>query len=234
MTENCTHTEDVAAWTLSALEEREAAEFAAHLETCDSCQAEVEALLPAAEVLGMAAPQVAPPHALRDRIMSVARAEAQLLNAAGPELDRAPVKPKRKRDRRLSFGPAFAGSMACALLALGITAGFVIEHRDSGSSTKTYEAAAEGMTALATVDSDRVTLHLDGMKPPPDGRIYQVWFLKDGTPVPTNARFVPKNGKATIAVDKDLGDTQHVVITDEKPGGAREPTGDLAVDAKIS
>ena len=234
MTERCTHSQDAPAWTLGALDPAEAEVFAAHKADCGICQSVVEELMPAAQLLGMAAPQVAPPDALRDRVMGTVRAEAQLLKAAGAEADR-PVTEARRERRLFSLRwPALAGIAACVLLALGITAGVLINGDGSSEPTKTFQAKAEGMTALATVDSDRVTLHLDGMKLPPEGRVYQVWLQRDGKVTPTDALFSPADGKATVTVDEKLDGADRVMITDERMGGSQVPTGEAYVDARLS
>jgi anti-sigma-K factor RskA len=235
MTDRCTHSQDAAAWTLNALEESEAQQFSVHLGDCGICQAAVDELMPAAQVLGMAAPQLAAPDALRDRIMGTVRAEAELLRASGAEADRpiARVKPERR-----FFGgwrPALVGGIACVLLALGVTAGVLIQGDDGTTPTKTFQAKAEGdMKAVATVDSDRVTLHIDGMEQPPAGRVYQVWLQRDGKVTATDALFSPADGKATVTVDEKLNGADRVMITDERMGGSQVPTGDAYVDAKLS
>ena len=90
---SCEHRDDAAAWVLGALPEDEERRFAAHLETCDVCRAEVAELQTVADTLPLAAPQVAPPPELKQRIMSAVRAEAAVLEAAGPQADVAPSAP---------------------------------------------------------------------------------------------------------------------------------------------
>jgi len=235
MTGRCTHSQDAAAWTLGALDDSEARKFATHMADCGICQAAVDELMPAAQVLGMAAPQLAPPDALRDRIMGTVRAEAELLRASGAEADRPIAKAKSERRFFSGFRLALVGGIACVLLALGVTAGVLIEGNDSSSPTKTFQAKAEGgMQAVATVDGDRVTLHLDGMEQPPAGRVYQVWLQRDGKVTATDALFSPADGKATVTVDEKLDGADRVMITDERMGGSQVPTGDPYVDAKLS
>jgi anti-sigma factor RsiW len=236
MTGRCTHTQDAPAWTLGALDDSEADRFSVHTADCDICQAAVDELMPAAQMLGMAAPQLAPADALRDRIMGTVRAEAELLKAAGAEADRPVVKAKPQRRFFSGLRPALVGGVACVLLALGVAAGWLVQGDDDPSSpTKTFQAKAEGkMTAVATVASDRVTLHIDGMQQPPAGRVYQVWLQRDGKVTPTDALFSPAGGKATVTVDEKLNGADRVMITDERMGGSQVPTGDPYVDAKLS
>lgn len=236
MTSRCTHTQDAPAWTLNALDEAESAEFGAHLDTCSHCQAAVEQLAPAAQILGMAAPQVSPPDALRDRIMGTVRAEAELLKASGAEADRPVVKADRKRGFLASMRPVLAGGMACVLLALGVAVGIAVDKRESDSpATKTFQAKVQGSArAVATVSGDRVTLHLAGMKQAPTGRVYQVWLRRGGQVVPTGTLFAPADGKATVTVDQGLHGADRVMITDEKMGGSQVPTTSPAVQAELT
>jgi anti-sigma-K factor RskA len=88
---SCEHREDAGAWVLGALPGDEARRFAAHLETCEICSREVAELQMVADTLPLAAPQLAPPPELRERIMAAVRAEAAVLAAAGPEADVVPA-----------------------------------------------------------------------------------------------------------------------------------------------
>ena len=66
--------EHAAPYALGALDDGDRASFENHLATCDVCAAEVRELKDVAGLLAMAAPRVAPPPTLRDRILSDARA----------------------------------------------------------------------------------------------------------------------------------------------------------------
>lgn len=234
MNARCEHTQDVAAWTLGALDSEEAERLTAHLEGCGICQAEAEELTPAAEVLAMAAVQMTPPDALRDRVMQTVRAESRLLAATSPAADRP--RDSRSRWRLGTITPMLAGAAACALLAAGVVAGVVIDGGEGDAPpAKTFQAKAEpGMAALATVSSDHVTLHLEGMETPPPGRVYQVWLERDGEVVPTSTLFAPSRGEATVMVEEALEGADRVMISDEPIGGSQLPTGDVYMDAQLS
>jgi anti-sigma-K factor RskA/putative zinc finger protein len=88
---SCEHRDDVGAWVLGALPEDEHERFAAHLAGCEECRGEVAELQMVADTLPLAAPQVAPPPELKERLMTAVRAEAAVLHAAGPEADVVPV-----------------------------------------------------------------------------------------------------------------------------------------------
>src|SRR4051812_25162609 len=87
----CEHRDDAGAWVLGALPEDEHERFAAHLPGCETCRREVADLQMAADTLPLAAVPVAPPPELKERIMSVVRAEAAVMGAAGPAADAPPA-----------------------------------------------------------------------------------------------------------------------------------------------
>jgi anti-sigma factor RsiW len=90
---SCEHRDDAGAWVLGALPDDERERFAAHLPGCEICRQEVAELQMVADTLPLAAPQVAPPPELKERIMAAVRAEAAVLEAAGPEADVVPSPP---------------------------------------------------------------------------------------------------------------------------------------------
>src|SRR4051812_32075125 len=164
---SCEHRDDAGAWVLGALPGDERERFAAHLAGCDVCRREVAELRMVADTLPLAAPQVAPPPELKERIMSAVRAEAAVLAAAGPEADAvaaaepepepaappgAPVerarreRPERKRResgwwRRplLNLRPMPAAGLAAVLLALGVGIG-ALAAGGGGDSGRTVQA----------------------------------------------------------------------------------------------
>ena len=82
---SCPHGLDTGAYVLGALHDDEQRAFEQHLAGCEACRREVGELRMAAAMLPLAADQVAPPDALRERIMRTVREEAtpQAASAAG-------------------------------------------------------------------------------------------------------------------------------------------------------
>jgi anti-sigma factor RsiW len=183
---SCEHREDAGAWVLGALPGDERERFAAHLAGCDACRREVAELQMVADTLPLAAPQVAPPPELKERIMSAVRAEAAVLAAAGPEADAvappapapqpepaappaAPVerarreRPERRRSegawwRRplLNLRPLPAAGLAAVLLALGVGIGALAS--GGGDSGRTVQAQVVAPSA----PSARASLTVSG------------------------------------------------------------------------
>jgi anti-sigma-K factor RskA len=236
---SCEHRDDAGAWVLGALPDDERRRFAAHLETCEVCRHEVAELQTVADTLPLAAPQVAPPPELKERIMSAVRAEAAVLEAAGPAADVAPVeapapvreRPPRERKKRrwsIALRPIPAAVAAAVLVALGVAGGVLLS--DDGSSGTTVQArvvAPQSPTARAslTVADDRATLKVNDFPAPPSGRVYQVWLKRPGRPPdPTTALFGVRDGRATVDVPGSVQGVDQVLVTAEPEGGSKQPT----------
>lgn len=239
----CPHRDDAGPWVLGALHDADTQAFAAHLETCAECRAEVAALQPVADVLPMAAPQELPPPALKGRIMAVVESEAELLRAAGPEADRvgggagARSRGGRGRDR---FGwlrrPLPAAALAGAALAAVVLALVLFGGGDSDASKTIPGFGPQGAQVALRVDDDHGQLEIEGMPAAPAGQVYQVWLVtgKD-KPRATHALFsVPADGRARVEIPESLKGTDQVLITAEPSGGSEQPTSTPLAGAKLA
>jgi anti-sigma factor RsiW len=213
--------ESVGAWVLGALPEDERSAFEAHLASCPVCRDEEAELRLAAHALPSLVPQIAPAPELRDRIMRVVEAEAELLAAAGPAADRPPRRAWRL-PRLVPVGLAAAALAAAALIVV------------LGGATTTVPARvlAAGGTARLEISGDRARLVGAHLPPPPAGRVYQVWLQRGTTVEPTDALFsVTRDGRASVAVP-DVEGVKQVMVTDEPPRGSEQPTGKLLLSAR--
>jgi anti-sigma-K factor RskA len=235
MTGHCAHRDDAGPWVLGALHEDDAGAFAAHLKSCAGCRAEVADLQTVADVLPMAAPQVVPSPALKDRIMAVVESEAQLLRAAGPEADRPPAAAPGRRFGWLDrLRPLPAAVLATALLALGVVGGVLLS---GGEDTTDHPGfGPKGAQVALRVTGEHGQLDLRGMPAAPAGRVYQVWLIhgKD-RPRPTHTLFtVPSDGRARVEILESLKGTDQVLVTAEPPGGSKQPTSAPLVGASLT
>ena len=73
--------DDLVAYSLEALDPREAAAVEAHAPSCARCTRELEALAPAVAVLGESVEQLEPPPELRERVLAIVREEAEAKQA---------------------------------------------------------------------------------------------------------------------------------------------------------
>ena len=228
------------AYLLGGLPDEEVAPYEAHLATCRECSADVEDLRMAADALPASAHPVAPPPALKARIMAEVEREAALLRAAGPAADR-PARPRRRRVRlALPFAlPARALAFAAAALLVGVVAGWVL--RGGGESARTIAAQvdrARAPRAAAELDvrDGAATLVAHRLPAPPGGRVYQIWLQRPGgAPEPTAALFTPRrDGSATATVPGKLHGVQRVLVSAEPPGGSQAPTTQPILVAALS
>lgn len=231
---DCPHGVDVGAYVLEALDAPETHAFAAHLDTCDHCGLEVANLRLVVDTLPLAAPQATPPSALRSRIMAVVEAESELLLAAGLDADRLSAAAAAKGPRRrwlptfAPLRPAFAGALACGLLALGVAGGLVVDG-SSEPKTTTLKAWAKGPAdARLTQSGDRAALELVDMPSLPEGRVYQVWLDRgDGQLLPSHTLFnVRSDGRAKVAIAESVKGVERILVTAERSGGALAPSPD--------
>jgi anti-sigma-K factor RskA len=234
----CEHRADAGAWVLGALPADEERRFAEHLVGCDVCQREVAELQMVADTLPLAAPQIAPPPELKERIMATVRAEAAVLEAAAPEADVAPTRtpaaapaparaPREKKKRRWFIGlrPIPAAVAAAVLIALGVAGGVLLSGGPSAKTVQAQVVGPPGASAALTVADNRATLKVDDFPAPPSGRVYQVWLKRPGRPPdPTTALFRVRDGSATVDVPGSMKGVDQVLVTAEPDGGSRAPT----------
>jgi len=235
----CPHTSDAAAWLLHALGDDEAEAFAGHLASgCSACRAEVDELRMVVDVLPGGVAQVAPPPALKGRLMSVVRAEAELLQAAGPEADR-PARRAAGRERRGWRGllprPALAAALACAVLGLGVAGGLLV---DGNPDRRVLSATVEGpgTARFVVMDGAEGVLELDGVPQAPGGGVYQVWLKRPGRdPEPSRTVFdVRPGGEASVRIAEPLDGVEAVLVTAEPSAGSPAPTSAPIITSNLS
>ena len=124
----CARADDLAAYALGALDEREEAAMSAHIESCDHCRARLRWLTPALETLPESVEQIDPPARLRRELMQTVRAEAE----AEAETQRPAAKSRGWRDLRVQFGGfAFGPATALAAVLVLVAAGIGYEAADT-------------------------------------------------------------------------------------------------------
>ena len=173
---SCPHGLDTGAYVLGALHDDEQRAFEQHLAGCEACRREVGELRMAAAMLPLAADQVAPPDALRERIMRTVREEATA-QAGGPRLgaeasggERAPVRARPSwwsRLRMPAIAPLPAALAACVLLALGVAGGVLLSAGDGFREVDAQVALAGASGTLRVEDDGDARLTLRDMPAPP-------------------------------------------------------------------
>ena len=237
--DTCPRIDDAASYVLRAIPDGEWEGYAAHAANCPDCAAKIEELSFVSDALLSGVPQLSAPPEIRSRVMSVVRAEAELLNAAGAMADRPIVRPSSRRFNLQWLRPWPAAVLAASLLALGIGGGAVLVGGPDGEAPAQTIACAQapgGASCQMQVTDDHAKLVVAGLKAPPEGRIYQVWLDRDnGTaPEPTEALFSVRKGRASVDVPGDLKGVKQVLVTHEPLGGSEVPTRQPLIAARMS
>jgi hypothetical protein len=237
--DTCPRIDDAGSYVLRAMPEGEWELYCAHVADCQVCASKIAELGFVSDALLNAVPQLTAPPVIRGRVMSVVRAESELLLAAGPMADRPTERERTSRFSlpRLRLWPATV--LASSLLALGIGGGaLLVGGGESGPTERTIACAdaPAGATCKMQLAEDSTKLVVAGLPTPPEGRIYQVWLDRDnGTaPEPTEALFSVRKGRASVNVPGDLSDVKQVLVTDEPVGGSEVPTRQPVIAAPVA
>jgi hypothetical protein len=237
--DTCPRIDGVGSYVLRAMPEGEWQSYLAHLTGCQVCADKVAELGFVSDALLNAVPQLTAPPEIRDRVMSVVRAEAELLRAAGPLADRPIAREPTRRFSLLRLRPWPAAVLASSLLALGIGGGaLLVGGGESGVPTRTIGCAEApaGASCSMRITGDSTRLVVAGLPAPPEGRVYQVWLdRKNGVaPEPTEALFSVRKGRVSVAVPGDLSGVKRVLVTDEPQGGSEVPTRQPIIAARVA
>jgi anti-sigma factor RsiW len=221
-----------AAYALDALDQDERREYEQHLAGCESCRDELASFWETTEALAVAAtgaqPSAAPSDDLRDRILTAARAERQVV---------VPFEPRRR-----SLAPVLGAAAAVAAviaLGIGLWAAQTSSDLDSVRSALERERAAAAVLAdpaartvalttgegrLVVAEDGRAALVLHGLDPAPTGKTYELWVMEGGTdPVPAGL-FPGRDGPELVALESAVEPGDAVAVTIEEAGGVDAPT----------
>jgi anti-sigma-K factor RskA len=226
----------IAPYVLDALEADERGRFEAHLALCEQCQAEMAGFLATAARLGEAE-STAPPAALRERVVALARTTQQ-------ERPVVTALSQRSRMRRLTPRIAMAAAVAAAILGVG---GFFIEHEraddlsadrarfttvmtaDDATTTEGAVAGGGSLRVIASPSRDAAVVVGSSLDQLDAGRTYQVWRMRDGTP--TSVGLLGR-GPGVLYV-KDIENANAFAVSVEPAGGSRQPTSDPIASAPV-
>ena len=231
-----------AAYALGALSPEETRRFEAFLAGSPEAQREVAEYRDVAAMLALSGPEAAPGEDLRERgLARVSRPKS------------AELRPARRSGL---LGGALAASL---LLAAGLGARLASVGNEVAQLRENLAAASSQLASReATLDAifepgvQMFQLTASGDPDPgiqlfwdrarnqaivngfrlrqvPEGRAYQLWFIRDGKPVPS-VTFKPQaNGNARVervAVPPD-GDVSAAAVTVEPEGGSAQPTSPI-------
>jgi hypothetical protein len=209
-----------------------------HVATCERCREEAGAFQLAVDALPGTAPPVRAPAELKERIMTVVNAEAQLLAAAGSAADRQGPERRRRGFPLTLRRPALAATAAAGLAAAAVL-GFVVGGGGGEKSTRTVAAQVIGLGAHSTahaavrLSGGRASLLVKDMPDPPRDRVYEVWLGRPGqAPIPAGATFTLRSGE--VAIPHSMHGVNAVLVTAEPHGGSARPTRPPLVVARMA
>ncbi|XVV14853.1 anti-sigma factor domain-containing protein [Actinoplanes sp. CA-131856] len=227
----------VGAYVLDAVDDLERVAFERHLRECEDCRAEVDELRETAARLADTA-WSAPPPSMRANVLSEISTTRQ--ETAVPV---RPVRPPRRRHL------AAAAAVLVAAAGAGATVYVLQDQRvkDERAVAEAARASEERVRAIlaapdlqvreqtltsggrVTVASSKLTdagvIMLAATAPPADGRVYQLWTIRDDDP--TSAGALGAGQAATVRIVPGLPASNAVGVTIENAPGATTPTTPL-------
>ena len=213
------------AYALDALDPDEQSLFLAHLDECESCQAEAAGLIRTAVRLADVVAETPPP-ALRARVLQAAdrtRQDAPVVTS----LDAA-----RERRRRVTAG--IASLLVAAAIAIGIAVAVnqepshsdivasVIEAPDSRTLNGTV-AGGGSATVIFSRSQQAGVVKLNDLPGLPSDKTYELWLLDADGAHPAGL-FVPSDSGTVTQVVSDVGPAIGVAVTVEPSAGSKRPT----------
>jgi anti-sigma-K factor RskA len=222
--------EEVGAFALGALDAERIDDFKAHLRDCKQCRQEMRWLAPAVRALPEAVEQMAPPPALKQRLMEEVRADA----AAAAKSAREAARRERAASRRrlggglrvggLTWKPLVGLAVVVLIVAGGI--GYAVGTGGSGSgNVHTWESEQPGGIEAAVVrEGDKGELRLTGVAQLAKGKVLEAWVQRGEAVEPVPALFAPDHvGNASTTIENMKG-VSLVMVTREPQGGTKVPT----------
>jgi hypothetical protein len=221
------------AYAVDALDDLERARFEQHLARCADCRAEVASLQEAAGRLAdtTATP---PPSALRDRVLAGA-AQVRPLPPVVPSAGNEP--PESRVGTRRRWLPMLVAAVVTLVLGVGavvwqpwgddtpptLSATERVLSADDAEEVSVDLGDGARATVVRSVSEERAVLLTEGMPPPPEGRVYEVWLqTPDADMVP--AGLMPEDADRMLLEGDAATATAAGITVEPGPDGSPEPT----------
>lgn len=225
--------DDLAAYSLGALDEAEGTELRAHVEGCDECRRRLRWLRPAVDLIPASVPQLGPPPAMRVRLLGIVRAETEPAAVATAPERRSPLAGLRG----LVVRPVFALG-AVAVLGVGVAAGYLARgDEDAGESRLVSARALAAQPGEVSVKLERsgnaATLHVGELPALGRDEVYEVWVQHGDEMVPGGTFVLGIDGTAEAPVTGTLEGASAVFVTAEPEPGSERPTTRPVLEAPL-
>ncbi len=242
MSEHEAFLDDAAALALGTLSSAEAARVRTHMESCEACRAEYQALAPLVGALATPEADLAPPSPLlRERIMAQVAPGAKVRSL--PRSTRTPAWPLYLVTAA-SFVAALVSTFNLATTRESMTqmktqVGSLQQRVDS--LTHSLQNAQMAAIDLTSADATRLPVHhgeivmrhgrmyltMHDMPMPPHGHVYQAWVMpRGGKKIEPSSTFMPdRDGVAVVPIaEHDANSMTEVAVSVEPVGGSKQPT----------
>ncbi|MGI8460323.1 MAG: anti-sigma factor domain-containing protein [Solirubrobacterales bacterium] len=223
--------DDLAAFSLGALEPAEEAELREHLEQCERCRSEVLWLQPAVDILPSSVEQLQPPRRLRRELMKTVRADAR--EQRGSWWSRRPGLITIRARPALAVG-------AMALLGAGI-GGYVVNGANPAAQRVITEVRADPIdiapsSAAAVLEHSEsgAKLVVERLPELDENSVYQLWFRNGDDYAPASTFTLDEENHAVADVGRIPDGTDEVAVTKEPAGGSDQPRGAVLLAAPIT
>jgi anti-sigma-K factor RskA len=217
----------IAPYILGAVSSEEEREIRDHIMSCDECMQEAESFSVVTAVLPQAADPAPLPAGFVDRVVAQ-------VHDARPETSSSAAAARAPWYRRWSgFQVAITSGLLVVALILGA---FVVnEHRTLQQRQKVVAALLQhegdgfdlrdsgGAVGKVVPTSNGSMFVASGMHEAPADHTYQLWLLKNGTPVSAGT-FEVKDGLAILESGLHPDEFQQAAATVEPAGGSAQPT----------
>lgn len=222
--------DSLSAYALGALPAEEGERLHVHLQECRECRAQLEWLRGAVDTLPASVPQFEAPRELRERLMAVVTAEAELLRAAGAQADRP----------HPSGSPRLPGWLARPVFGLtaatAVVAAVIVLLATGGSASRTIQARlspslASRAQATVRVSGRRAELVVSRLPAPPAGHVDELWVVAPGVRPRPAGTFIVQNG--TVAVAGSVKSGEMLLVTVEPGTGSTAPTTAPFIAARL-
>lgn len=223
-------------YALHALPEDEIEQFQVHLEQCQSCRDEVDEVRAVAARLGAA--ETRPTSAdLRRRVLD----EIATVRPLPPILDGESSTVREISKGRRWWPRIVTGVAAALLVVVGVLTSVIVDQSQQieddealraaigrvatapDMSTSTVEADDGAVVVMASRSQNSAVVVPSGMAPPPDGKDYQVWFVRGDQVRSAGLLQAGDSGLRPLAAD-GLREATKIGVTVEPDGGSEQPT----------
>jgi anti-sigma-K factor RskA len=217
------------AYALDALDGLETRRFEQHLVACSSCREDVASFATVSGTLAIAASETPPP-GLRAAVLQ-----------AVDQTRQAPAVASKRSGYPRQFPALFAvlSAAACAVFALLLVGqsrassrlsakASVVEAVDARTSQLVGGGGGGGgggqIRLTYSVQEGASVLLADGLAPPPEGRVYELWFISNGEPQRAATFKTDASQHASLRVGRAPVAGSVIAITVEPAGGSDAPS----------